>query len=269
MIAARPITAIKVISLTSSADRREAFAKQASDNRLDWSFFPACTGLAEPLKYDERAAIRRCGRLLSPSEIGCYASHFKLWEWLATSDCDQAIIFEDDILVDWRTIEQLALNDFAELGIDILRLYITHPFHSKIARYRLFSPHTHLVRPLGMTFGAQGYLLTKRGARELLSNYSVAAAPVDWVLSRYWEHRLPTYCIFPSPLIELAGRSTIGDKRHAVPQRSVADRIARFGWRIRDRAERAYVERCLMKKFPFGPIKDSGPPFLPHKFVRP
>ena len=265
--AANPTTAIRVINMADSVSRREAFTKLANGTKLDWAFFPAHTGLAEPLRYDERIATRRCGRSLSPSEIGCYASHFKLWEWLATSDYDQAIIFEDDIFVDWRTVEQLALNSFAEYGIDILRLYITHPFHWNIVKYRLLSPHTHLVRPLGMTFGGQGYLLTNRAARVLVSNYSVAAAPVDWVLSRYWEHRLPTYCVFPFPVIELHGDSTIGDNRHAVPQRTVSDRIARAGWRIRDRVGRAYVERCLMKKYPLGPTEDSGPPFLQHKIV--
>jgi glycosyl transferase family 25 len=258
-----------VINLTGSVDRREAFTKLASHSNLDWDFFPACTGLEKPLLYEDRIAARRCGRPLSPSEIGCYASHFKLWEWLATSDYDQAIIFEDDIFVDWWTIERLALNSFAEYGIDILRLYITHPFHWKIVKYRLLSPHTHLVRPLGMTFGGQGYLLTKRAARVLVSNYSVVAAPVDWVLSRYWEHRLPTYCVFPFPVIELHSESTIGDNRHTVSRRTVSDRIVRAGWRIRDRVGRAYVERCLMKKYPLGPTEDSGPPFLQPKLGSP
>jgi glycosyl transferase family 25 len=265
--AANPTTAITVINMADSVSRREAFTKLANGTKLDWAFSPAHTGLAEPLRYDERIATRRCGRPLSSSEIGCYTSHFKLWEWLAQSNYDQAIIFEDDTIVDWGTIEQLALNSFADYGVSLLRLFISHPFHWKIARYRLFSPNNHLVRPVGMAFSTLGYLLTRDAARVLVSKYSVAAAPVDWVLARYWEHRLPTYCIFPFPVIERASPSTIGDKRHAVIKPTLSDRIVRIGWRIRDRAERAYVECCLMRKHPFGPTEDSGPPFLQHKMV--
>lgn len=264
---ATPTTAIRVINLVNSVDRREAFKKLANSSKLDWAFFPACTGLAEPLAYDERIATRRCGRPLTPAEIGCYASHFKIWEWLANSNSDQAIIFEDDVVVDWWVIEQLAVNRLADYGIDLLRLYITHPFHWKIVKYRLLSPHLHLVRPLGMAFGGPAYLLTKEAARVLVSKYHVAAAPVDWVLGRYWEHRLPTYCMFPFPAIARHGPSTIGDERHAVPKRALYDRVMRIGWRIRDRAERTYVERCLMKKYPLGLTQDSGAAFLQPKIV--
>jgi hypothetical protein len=69
--------------------------------------------------------------------------------------------------------------------------------------------------------------------------------------------------MFPFSVIERYGPSIIGDERHAESQRTLYDRIARIGWRIRGRAQRAYVERCLIKRYPLGPTKDSGPPFLP------
>jgi glycosyl transferase family 25 len=229
---------------------------------LDWAFFPAYTGITEPLRYHNRAATRRCGRPLSPSELGCYASHFKLWEWLANSDYDQAIIFEDDAIVDWAVIEQIAINRFGDYGINLLRLHTLYPFPWRMVKYRIFSPQMHLVRTVGVVFGTAAYLITKAAAHTLVSNYAVVAAPVDWVLGRYWEHRIVSYCMFPFPVIERHSPSTIGDQRHAMPSRALYDRIARIGWRIRDRAERVYVERCLVKKYPLGPTKDSGPPFL-------
>ena len=110
-----------MISLAKSIDRRQLFIQMASDTKLDWAFFPAHTGIMEPLQYDDRVAARRWGRPLSSAEIGCYASHFKLWEWLANSDYDQAIIFEDDVIADWAIIEQLAVHRFGDYGIDLLR----------------------------------------------------------------------------------------------------------------------------------------------------
>jgi glycosyl transferase, family 25 len=256
-------TSIKVISLDRSIDRRQAFTQMAGGTELDWAFFPARTGITEPLQYDDRVAVRRWGRALSSAEIGCYSSHFKVWEWLANSDYDQAIILEDDVIVDWAIIEKLAINRFSDYRIHLLRLHISYPFKCDIVKYRLFSPTTHLVRIVGNVPGAVAYLLTRTAARILVANYSTVAAPLDWVLARYWEHRIIGYCMFPFPVIERHGPSTIGDERHAASQRTLYERIARIGWRIRGRAQRAYVERCLIERHPLGPTKDSGPPFLP------
>ena len=263
-----PKTAVRVINLADARTRREEFTKLARDATVDWDFFIACTGPTAPLQYDDRLAIRRCGRALSRAELGCYASHYKLWEWIAFSDYDQAIIFEDDVIVDWAVVEQVSLNKFSDHGVDLLRLYLTHPFQWRIARYRLFSPNSHLVRPCGMTFGTQGYLLTRDAARSLVSRYALAAAPVDWVLGRYWEHGLAAFCIHPFPVIERHAPSGIGDSRHAATQhRHPYDRIARITWRVRDRAQRAFVENCVLKKYPFGKTVDSGPPLLQRKSV--
>jgi glycosyl transferase, family 25 len=181
----------------------------------------------------------------------------------ANSDYDQAIILEDDVIVDWAIIEKLAINRFSDYGINLLQLHTLFPTYWKIVKYRLFSPNNHLIRVVGTVLGAVAYLLTKAAARTLVSNYFTVAAPLDWVLMRYWEHRIIGYCIFPFPVIERHSPSTIGDERHAVSQRAVYDRIARIGWRIHDRTQCAYVEHCLIKKYPLGPTKDTGPPFLP------
>jgi len=100
----------------------------AGGTKLDWAFFPAYIGKTEPLQYDDRVAVRRWGRPLSPAEIGCYTSHFKLWEWLLNSDCDQAIIFEDDVIAEWSLIEKLAITRFSDYGINLLRLHVPYRF---------------------------------------------------------------------------------------------------------------------------------------------
>jgi glycosyl transferase family 25 len=176
-MAPKPKTAIRVINLDRSVDRRQAFTQMAHDTKLDWAFFPAHTGATKPLQYDDRVATRRVGRPLSPSEIGCYASHFKLWEWLANSDYDQAIILEDDVIVDWLAIEQMIVTRFDDYEINLLRLYISYPFNWKIVEYKFFSPNFHLVRTVGLALGAVGYLLTKTAAQTLcieLRHYCLA-----------------------------------------------------------------------------------------------
>lgn len=252
-------TSIRVIALDTSVERRRAFTQMASDIELDWAFFPAHTSQTEPLRYDDRVAVRRSGRSLSPAEIGCYTSHFKIWEWLSNSDFDQAIIFEDDVIVDWALIKKLVNTRFSDYGVYLLRLHTYGPFFWKIVKYKFFSPNNHLVRLIGMVPGAVAYVITRAAARTFVLNYSSIATPLDWVIARYWEHGVLNYCTFPFPVIERHGPSTIGEERYTVSQRAaVKDRVARIGWRIRDRTKREYAERCLIKRFPLGSSNKSA-----------
>ena len=256
-------TAIRVISLDTSIERRKAFTQMVGGTKLEWAFFPAYTSKMEPLQYDERAAVRRCGRPLSPLEIGCYASHFKVWEWLSHSDFDQAIILEDDVIVEWPYVEKLGITRLTDYGINLLRLYTYCPFRWKIAKYKFLSANTHLISLRGMVPGAAAYLLSKSAACTFVSNYSAIYTPLDWILARYWEHRIVNYCVFPFPVLHRDGPSTIGEQRYTQSQRVMYDSVAHISWRVRNRAERAYVDHCLIKRLPLGPTKASDTPFTP------
>lgn len=236
-------TAIRVISLERSTDRRDTFSQMAAATKVDWDFFPACTGLKPPLTYDRRAATRRSGRPMTPAEIGCYASHFKLWEWLAGSDYDQLIILEDDVIVHWGVIEQLAATKFSDHRVDLLRLFATHPFKWKFVKHQPLFAGRHLIRIAGMTYGMQGYLITRAAARSLVARYAAIRAPVDWVLNWYWEHGIFNYCLFPSPLIDRLMPSTIGHCRHDETSTSPLDRFLYALTQQRDKLKRAFVER--------------------------
>ena len=254
-------TAILVISLDASTQRRAEFSEAASGVDLDWSFFSAHKGIIPPLTYNDRDAIRHCGRALFPAEIACYVSHFKCWEWLANSKFDQAIILEDDVIVDWPAITKLAQFNLSAHLIQLLRLFATHPIKCKIVMYRFLSPHCHLVRTEGWHLGAQGYMLTTAGACQLTDKYKNITVPLDWVLMRYWEHRLGNYSLFPFPIIEKHVPSTIGP-RAAVTEAPLFDRAIRFCWRIRDRAKRERFDHWTAERWPLGPSIDVGPVFV-------
>jgi glycosyl transferase, family 25 len=256
-----PRTAIRVISLEDSVERRADFSRQVSGFNIDWSFFDAHKGVVAPLGYNDRDAIRHCGRALFPPEIGAYVSHFKCWEWLTNSEYDQVMIFEDDVMIDWRAIAQLSQCNLSNLGIRLLRLFTTHPIKCKIIMYRFLSPHCHLIRTKGMYLGMQGYVLTKPGAQRLVAKYSKIMVPIDWVLTRYWEHRLDNYSLFPFPVIEQHVPSTIGP-RHAITKAPVFDRAIRICWRVRDRVKRECFDRWTAERWPLGPTIDAGPVFI-------
>jgi glycosyl transferase, family 25 len=236
-------TAIRVINLERATARREKFTQDAKDASVEWEFFKAYTGIAEPLRYDERAAVRRFGVPLTVPEIGCYTSHYKVWEWFMSTDYDQLIVMEDDVLVEWTVIRELIKHDFRKIGVDRLHFFFMYPFKSKTVILRFLSRHIHLLRAPGIYGGTQGYLLTRRAAERLLAEGKDIRLPVDHFFARYWIHRLLTYTLFPFPVIERFGASTIGDDRdHTSYNHSLMDRLIYRCWYLRDQFQRAWTQ---------------------------
>lgn len=248
--------------MASAEARRQQFAAGASAAGVDWSFFSALRAPQAPLVYDEALALRRFGRPLKPGEIGCYASHYAVWQAFLGSDATQLIVFEDDVMVDWQAIQALARQDLSAHHIDVLKLFATHPIHAKVAKYKLLSDHSHLLRLSGYTYGTQGYVLSRRGAQALVDHCGRMFMPVDWAMSRYWAYGLPNYATFPFPLLERHGPSTIEHAQSLQGATTLSSRAARFAWRLAARAQRLKFDLCVGDRPRFGPPSDVGRPFL-------
>jgi glycosyl transferase, family 25 len=255
-------TTVKVISLADSG-RREEFSRAAADASLPWQFFDGYAQIAQPLRYSPQDAIRYFGRPLTPGEIGCYTSHFKLWEDFLRSPSQQLVVMEEDVIADWKAVERLAREDLASRDIDILRLFSTHPFRFDFCVYRFLSPHAHLVRVRGLILGTQAYIVTRRGADALLKAATQIVRPIDWEMSRYWSYGVTNYCISPYPVLERYGVSGIGHAGRELVLEKSGSRVAiRFLYRLRDRLARERFNRWRMKPFPFGKAPDTGPAFI-------
>jgi len=90
---------IHIISLESSTARRDLCVGMMGAAGLPFSFFDAVDGrsLSAQAKshiYDETANCERFKRPLSPSEIGCYLSHLKLWEHIAEGRTPAALVLK-------------------------------------------------------------------------------------------------------------------------------------------------------------------------------
>ena len=254
-------TRINVISFASAKERRAAFVDQAADTRLAWSFVDALSVPPPPLTYDEGRAVRRFGRPLNKGEVGCFASHYSVWTSMLTSNDDQRIVLEDDVIVDWQTMERLAQVDIASHGIELIRLFSTHPFRYRLCVNRFLGPHHHLVQAYGMFLGTQGYLLTRRAAKQLVHRACSIERPVDWLMARYWDYDFPNLCLFPFPILERYVPSGIGE-RADWPKRSAAQRLERMCWRVSDRVKRAVADNIRYRKSTFGATPDSGLAFV-------
>ena len=207
-------TKIAVISLESAIDRRERFTARAAAAGVDWRFFPAYTQLHPALNYVEAEVLAVKGRPLRSGELGCYSSHYDVWEELVKGDADQYIVMEDAIIVDWAFIGKIVQDDLRSLDIGYLRLYWQQPVnHTKVMRN--FIDHTRaIVQLFGFACGTQAYVITKETAQTLLAYARNVRSPIDNVLDRSWSHGIPNLSVFPFPVMEESVPSGIGYDRY-------------------------------------------------------
>lgn len=232
-----PRTLVLVISLPDAEVRRAAFRERARETTLAWSFFDAHRELGPGLTYDADEAVVAKGRTLMPGELGCYSSHYHAWQALLASDAAQMIVLEDDTIVDWTFLEQLAAVDFAARGVSYLRLFAKRPCAFRLHGEALESQH-YLVEYAGYVHGTQGYVLTRGGAERFARHCGRVRRPVDIELDRAWDHGVPCLAIFPFPLTEISTASTIGTARWTRPPIPSELRAARFRMRMAERARR-------------------------------
>lgn len=235
--------AIRVISLPSATERRAAFANATGGAGVSWEFFDARTNISDALQYDAGGARRAHGRTLTAGELGTYASHLAVWKWLLDSEFDQAIVFEDDIVADWPFIEQLATLDFSAMGIDYLRLFTKIPARFRKLRCPFLDRYHHLIRITSFALGTQAYLITRDGAKRLLKHATRVNCPIDTYMDKYWRHGVPNLALYPFPVFERFGASTIGETRFEKKSIPVSDRMALFSHRFKERL--AMVQNTL------------------------
>jgi glycosyl transferase family 25 len=201
---------VRVVSLVDSPRRAGMATQLEAIPGLDWSFFDACTELPAILVHDSAATTAAIRRDLTRGELGCFASHASLWHELAAApDGSVMIVLEDDLLVDPGFFGALASFEAQTRGIDYLRLHAKAPAPARVVG-RVAGRH--LVRYQGIAFGTQGYFIRKPAARRFAAITRVVR-PVDDEMDRYWAHGVPNMGVFPFPLLELAGPSTIEAER--------------------------------------------------------
>ncbi|MGR6466205.1 glycosyltransferase family 25 protein [Rhizobium sp. PAMB 3182] len=238
---------IEVINLKNSPERRDEMIRALDAFGLTYEFFEAIDGRTEehPLfaRYDPKLAEIRRGFPLTPGELGCYASHFLLWEKCARSG-KPMLIFEDDVALHPNFPEALG---FVAAHIDrygLIRLS-AHKARSfailqhvaddmDFVRYRI-GPH-----------GTSCYGISASAASKLLRKAQVWFEPVDCHLDRFWTHGVGSHGLTPTPVVHTADSNQSsdiwqGEKRAAKSRRyrklralyRAADDIGRFACNLR------------------------------------
>ena len=187
---------IFVINLVSSTARKANITGQLADLGLAFTLFPAVDGRKEEhrlfRRYDNELNQHYRGKALSKGQLGCYASHYLLWQKCVDLNRPIVVLEDDALLYAGPFLEFLNNIDALRHRFDCIRLFDNKrkAFSSRrVSGLITVEIHKFNKGHLSTT----GYFLTPNGARKLLQNSERWYMPVDLYMDRYWVNGVECY----------------------------------------------------------------------------
>lgn len=237
-----------VISLLNSQARREHVDGQLRAQGVGYRFFDGLDGNAGFRicfdGFDSTQFILRTGRIATPGEIGCFASHRQLWRHCIEID-EPILIMEDDfdLTADFpaalasahRLIDRFG---YVRLQAESRGKSVVHSEAGKFnVCYYTKVPH-----------GAAAYCISPEIARAFHISSRILTAPVDVFVKSVWEHRQPLYGLRPYTVLPswMSRHSTIGERMKL--RKDLHLRSARLVEKARDLTRRALFNRSALPR---------------------
>lgn len=212
---------IFVINRKKDTERRQKMEAQAQKLGLELTFFEAVDGYA--LSADEVARVyqagkrlRIYGRPMTQGEIGCFLSHRKIYEQIVAENLSEALILEDDVLLEDSLPACLDMIQTCPINWDVMRFLYRRKINKRGFRdvYAFEDGEHRLVRLPNAPGGTYAYMVKRHAAEILLKATKTIWMPIDIVIGRSWSTRLESYAFMPSPIKHFdEGESVIGAER--------------------------------------------------------
>ncbi len=220
-----------VISLVRSNDRRQLIEGNLVRLGLTFEIFNGIdAGLGEHVglsRYSEAATLHDFHRPLAEGEVGCFASHYRLWQQCIKAG-EPFVILEDDTVVDDGFVQALEAVPGLLPDFPLVRLGITAE-GAGTAHLRDLALGYELVSLAPGTYGTQCYVLSSVAAKALVEHAAVWTLPVDIYIDRPQKHGIGCYGLRPyfvRHADQTAYPSLIGDERYGLrPDPSVKIQI--------------------------------------------
>lgn len=205
----KPKIEVFVISLNEATERQKIVAEFLSRLDLPWSFFFVSRYNKEQTPLDVHIDPSAA---LTNGEIGCFLSHRSLWQKIAETDLDYAIILEDDTILNPALDYYNLFGKFKELDLGFVYLFTLHLLKAADLAY-LGDDLGHLIRVIKprLGLGLAAYALNPVTANNLFTASKNINMPVDLWVEQYKNHNQYISCHFPSIATQIRTPSTIGD----------------------------------------------------------
>lgn len=199
-------TPIFVINLEKSVERREFIQTQFLQfPDIEYQFFTAVNGKENPdyplfRKYNEKERFKRKGNLMSLSQLGCWASHYHLWETCVELG-KPIIVLEDDAKL---SSDFQLIYHFISSSQNTFNFFWLSPPAPKNKPQKgkpicsIANTEYQIQRFYHKWDNATGYFITPKAAKALLKFSEEWIYNVDITMDRYWEHKIDYLAIVPA-----------------------------------------------------------------------
>ena len=205
---------IYVLSLPDDAHRRTRLEASLAPYQLSYRWIEgvdARSWTAQQMQnhLDQKQVEQNMWHEPIPGSIGCYLSHLKAYKALLDSDDEAAIILEDDAEITAEFATHLSCLATAQAAIDIIFLCDRRP--NRPAPVIGISD-----KGLAFTFkrfaniGANGYVINRKAAALLWSDYQRFGLEIDTLLNRWWQTGLSVATTMPELVTHRDMGSSIG-----------------------------------------------------------
>jgi glycosyl transferase family 25 len=210
-IQSRPLP-VFVINLPDDAERRRHMTSLLAALGLRAEFVPAvdgrCISDADRADYNEGLALRIYGHAMTDAEIGCYLSHYRLYERIVRERIGAALILEDDLEASpdlpaiVRDVLACADNGWQVVRLESLRGRVRKPSSAKFRGTRVadLAGGAGLYRLRTHVLGAGAYLIRGEGAARMVEYGRHIFMPIDQTMDRFWENGIQPYVVRPFPV---------------------------------------------------------------------
>ena len=242
-----------IIHLHRAEKRKENVQTIISNLKLETEVIDAVDG--NELTFDEISNYKSKKNLYKPNypfkinngEIGCFLSHRSVWKKIVEEKLDFALIFEDDIQIDYKNFEQslkVGINHIKKLG------YIQFQTR-KITNYALELDNLNgikILKPKTIPLRTSAQLISYDTALNLLNKSIKIDRPVDGFLQLFWSTKQNISLIQPSGITDItniSGGSMISNKKSRYS--SIIRAIVRLYYRIKIKFYSKIFRNILIK----------------------
>uniref|UniRef100_A0A8B9N0Q2 procollagen galactosyltransferase n=1 Tax=Accipiter nisus TaxID=211598 RepID=A0A8B9N0Q2_9AVES len=193
-----------MINLQRRADRRERMLRTLYEQEIACKLVEAVDGKAMNSSEVEALGIRMLpgykdpyhGRPLTKGELGCFLSHYRVWQEIVARGLEKSVVFEDDLRFEIFFKRRLMnlMHDLEAAGLTWDLIYIGRK-RMQVERPEKSVPRVRNLVEADYSYWTLGYVLSLRGARKLLAAEPLGKMlPVDEFLPVMFDkHPLADY----------------------------------------------------------------------------
>ena len=205
---------VYVVSLARAAGRRANISKRLDDANVQYEITDAVDGKTLDFaklgnRLQNGLAYKCYQHPLTANEIGCFLSHYNLWERMLADKTEYALILEDDACWNPGFFDVAAALPHCDWHWDYVLLSSGKP--RRVESHLCDLPHGHrLVRHHRPGWTAAAYLMTLAGAEKAHRRCDTINGHVDGIMRQYWQNDFAFYEVTPSPAYQSDEPSQIG-----------------------------------------------------------